>query len=365
MVRIRIFLRFAFAAALTLRVFGQVPKPQNVKIHSVNFKHVLQWDPVVCRKGNISYSVGYQSSYSHFYEKDEPFEKSCTNINTTQCDLSNALADEISYWLHVRAKCKSRTSKWAAVEDFQPFRDTLIGPPPNFNVKVKLDMLDVLFAEPMKENSQRTMRSYYTSMAFKISYWKNTDPKKILNVVAEAPMKRLNNLEPRTEYCLQVSCIDKETNITGLPSRIVCATTMDDDKIPLWMTMVVLLISLAVVFIMVMGVFSTVICSYRTIRYAFYPSYSLPEHIKEMSLSSLLMLPDSQNSEEEFFDKLSIVSDFKKESSKKNDDMSANPEQLWKYPSEENKLMPEDKQEPCANTNNPYGNLQTLMNSAA
>uniref|UniRef100_A0A4W3JIS9 Fibronectin type-III domain-containing protein n=1 Tax=Callorhinchus milii TaxID=7868 RepID=A0A4W3JIS9_CALMI len=160
-------------------VFGQVPKPQNVKIHSVNFKHVLQWDPVVCRKGNISYSVGYQSSYSHFYEKDEPFEKSCTNINTTQCDLSNALADEISYWLHVRAKCKSRTSKWAAVEDFQPFRDTLIGPPPNFNVKVKLDMLDVLFAEPMKENSQRTMRSYYTSMAFKISYWKNTDPKKV------------------------------------------------------------------------------------------------------------------------------------------------------------------------------------------
>ncbi|XP_051870362.1 interleukin-10 receptor subunit beta-like isoform X3 [Pristis pectinata] len=290
----RILLHSLLTAALTLAVFGKLPSPQDVKMHSINFKSILQWSPVTYHKGNVHYSVEYQSYYNNQY-KQEPLEKGCTNISITECDLSNELATMIGYYLRVRAEYKDETSEWTNVTDFEPYDDTEIGPPIAVIVKPRLDMLDIHISEPVNENDNKSMHEYFTDLGYKVFYWEDAEEKKIENTYIQQKMITLTNLKPWTTYCLKVKPV-LGNRITH-SSSVTCETTKDNGRFAVWKIVVSFLASFFVVFLVIIGIFHASLHGYRTIRYIFFPSFKLPEHIKEMykNVLTIQMLTVLQN----------------------------------------------------------------------
>ncbi|XP_067897198.1 interleukin-10 receptor subunit beta-like [Heterodontus francisci] len=367
----RILLHSVFTSALIVTVFGKLPAPQNVRMYSINFKNLLQWNPVSYHKGNVHYSVEYQSYYDIYYKEQEPFEKGCTSIRITECDLSNVLAKMVGYCLRVRAEYENETSEWAEIKEFEPFADTEIGPPLAVVVKPRLDMLDIDISEPVNENDNTSMHEYFLDLTYKVSYWKVGGEEKIESVNTNQKMTTLVNLEPWTTYCLKVEPVlpNRKTH----PSSIVCEKTKDNGRVPVWQVIVLLLVSGFGVFTVTMGIFYTSLHVYTTVKYTFFPSFNLPEHIKEYlkdpSLNSQFLLPQIKNLHEESFDKLSIISCVEDSFDNTNVDKNVNMEILGKQPiKEENKAIEdaeEEKELQNNNNNNLYGRMQTLLDSAA
>ncbi|XP_069744894.1 interleukin-10 receptor subunit beta-like isoform X2 [Narcine bancroftii] len=289
---------------------AKLPSPQNVKMHSINFKNVLQWSPVTYHKGDVNYSVEYQSYYDNQYEQGS-HEKGCTHISITECDLSNTLAIMVSYYLRVRAEYKGKTSEWANVVQFEPFDETEIGPPLSVIVKPRLNMLDIKITEPVNENVNISMREYFPDLAYEVSYWEDAEEKKIESTYIQQKMVALANLKPWTTYCLKVKPFleNRKTH----PSSVICETTKDDGRVAEWKIIIIFLASFFVVSLVTLGIFCLSLHGYRIIKYIFFPSFNLPEHIKEYLkepwLNSAFLPTQTKNLPEESFDKLSIISD--------------------------------------------------------
>ncbi|XP_041067052.1 interleukin-10 receptor subunit beta-like isoform X2 [Carcharodon carcharias] len=340
-------------------------------MHSINFKNLLQWNPVTYRKGDIHYSVEYQSYYDMHYNKQKPFKKGCTSIRITECDLSNVLKKMFGYCLRVRAEYENETSEWTVIKEFEPLADTEIGPPSKVVVKPRLDMLDIDISEPVNENDNMSMHEYFLDLAYKVSYWKVGEEEKTESVNINQKMKTLINLKPWTTYCLRVEPVlpKRKTH----PSSIVCETTMDNGRVPEWQVIVLLLMSLFSVFSVTMGTFYASLHIYKAVRYGFFPSYNLPEHIKEYleepSLNRQFLLPQTNNLCEESFDKLSIIADIQGSFDNTDVALNTNMEMIEKQPrKEENQAIEgeeEDKGLQNNNNNNLYGRMQTRPDSAA
>ncbi|XP_051870361.1 interleukin-10 receptor subunit beta-like isoform X2 [Pristis pectinata] len=315
----RILLHSLLTAALTLAVFGKLPSPQDVKMHSINFKSILQWSPVTYHKGNVHYSVEYQSYYNNQY-KQEPLEKGCTNISITECDLSNELATMIGYYLRVRAEYKDETSEWTNVTDFEPYDDTEIGPPIAVIVKPRLDMLDIHISEPVNENDNKSMHEYFTDLGYKVFYWEDAEEKKIENTYIQQKMITLTNLKPWTTYCLKVKPV-LGNRITH-SSSVTCETTKDNGRFAVWKIV----------------------------------------YLKEPSLHSPFLPPQTQNLPEECFDKLNFISDVQECFDNTDVDGTTKLDMLEVYTL---KKENEDKEKQAQNNNtNLYARVQTLPKSA-
>ncbi|XP_072441628.1 interleukin-10 receptor subunit beta-like [Chiloscyllium punctatum] len=324
-------IRCGLTAAFIFTVFGKLPVPQNVKMHTINFKNLLQWSPVTYHKGNVNYSVEYQSYYDKAFKKHAHFKKGCTSITMTECDLS-ILSVMVGYYLRVRAEYENETSEWAVIDEFEPSVHTEIGPP-SVVVKPRLDMLDVNIIGPVNENNYKSMQEYFLDLAYKVSYWKVGEEEKVESINTNQKMTTLTNLEAWTTYCLKVEPVlhNRKTH----PSSIVCGTTMDNGRAPVWQVIVTLLASICVVFGVTMGIFYSSHYIHRAVKHSFQPSYNLPEHIKEYlkepSLTSQFLLPPP-NMYEESFDKLSIISDIQQSFDNTNIDMNTNMEMVEKQP---------------------------------
>ncbi|XP_078088152.1 interleukin-10 receptor subunit beta-like [Mustelus asterias] len=367
----RTLLHSVFTAALIFTGFGNLPAPQNVRMHSINFKNLLQWNPVTYHKGNVSYSVEYQSFYDMHYNKKKHLVKGCTSIRITECDLSKVLETMVGYSLSVRAEYENETSDWAVIKEFEPFADTEIGPPLEVVVKPRLDMLDIDISEPVNENDNTSMSDYFPDLAYKVSYWKVGEEEKTESVKTSQKMKTLTSLKPWTTYCLKVEPVlaNRKTH----PSSIVCETTMDNGRVPEWQVIMLLLVSIFGVFGVTMGIFYASLYLYKAVRYSLFPSYNLPEHIKEYleepSLNSQFLLPQSKNLSEESFDKLSIISDIQASFDNSDADLNTNVEMIEKRPVKEDNQATadeeEDKEVQNQNNNNLYGRKQTWPGRAA
>ncbi|XP_059822014.1 interferon alpha/beta receptor 1-like [Hypanus sabinus] len=358
-----ILLYSTLAAVLTLPVFGKLSSPQNVKMHSINFKNVLKWSPVTYRKGNVHYSVEYQTYYDNNYNQKH-FEKGCTNISVTECDLSNELAFGAGYYLRVRAEYKDETSDWTSAIEFEPSHDTVIGAPLAVIVKPRLDMLDVHISEPVNENNNKSMHEYFLDLGYNVSYWEDTEERKIESTYIQQKTITLTNLKPWTTYCLEVKPF--MNNRSTQSSSVTCETTKDDGRVADWKIVVVFLASLCVVFLVIVGIFYASLHGYRIIRYIFFPSYKLPEHIKQFLkepwLNSPFLPPQTNNLPEEPFDKLIFLSNVQECLDNTDIDIPAELDMLQVHTlKKENE--DEEKQAQYSNTNF-YARTQTLPKSS-
>uniref|UniRef100_A0A8C8SD31 Interleukin 10 receptor subunit beta n=1 Tax=Pelusios castaneus TaxID=367368 RepID=A0A8C8SD31_9SAUR len=313
-------------SCLLWAVFGIVPEPKNVRMNSVNLKSILQWDSPTFHKENITYTAGYMSSFSE--------SNTCVSIVNTKCDFS-FLPVIGSYTLRVRAESSNEKSDWVNII-FKPIYDTIIGSP---EVKVKSESgslhIDFMGPDAVYEAKNWSLKHFYGSWSYRVLYWKKSNRKEVLTTDTKYNSEILSGLDPWTIYCLQVQAISPELNKTGELSEEVCDKTTHNGRTPVWIIVTVLLVSMLVVLVTVPACFFTFLYIYRQARYVFYPSYSLPQHLKEFlnkpSCSSQFLSPHSPE-EDHTYEKLTVISEKSENSS---DESSNTKKQLQNQDSKE------------------------------
>ncbi|XP_054982121.1 interleukin-10 receptor subunit beta [Sorex araneus] len=172
-----------------------VPPPENLHMHSLNFKNILRWKSPAFPRGNLTFTVQY-----HSYHKS--FQDQCSHINLTECDFSN-LSKYGNYTLRVQAEFQAEHSEWVTTV-FCPVDDTVIGPP-GLKLKALGNSLHVLFLVPQVENEPDSwsMKNFYNDWAYNLEYWRNGSDEKFL-VKCEYDSEVLKGLEPWTTYCVRV-----------------------------------------------------------------------------------------------------------------------------------------------------------------
>nr|AFU48902.1 interleukin 10 receptor 2 transcript variant 3 [Tupaia belangeri] len=156
---------------LLVSALGMVPPPKNVRMNSVNFKNILQWESPAFPKGNLTFTAQYLS-----YRK---FQDKCSGTALMECDFSS-LSKYGDYILRVRAEFADEHSEWVNIT-FCPVDDTIIGPP-RMQVEVVADSLHIRFLAPQihYETTAWTMKSIYDSWVYNLQYWKNGTDEKFL-----------------------------------------------------------------------------------------------------------------------------------------------------------------------------------------
>ncbi|XP_032330226.1 interleukin-10 receptor subunit beta isoform X1 [Camelus ferus] len=288
---------------LLVSALGMVPPPENVRMNSVNFKNILQWESPAFPKGNLTFTAQYQS-----YRK---FQDVCTSTVLTECDFSS-LSKYGDHTLRVRAEFADEHSDWINIT-FCPVDDTIIGPP-GMQVEGLANSLHLRFLAPKieKEPETWTMRNIYNSWAYHVQYWKNGSDEKY-TITCQYDFEVLRNLESWTTYCVQVQGFLPDRNKTGQWSELVCEQTTNDETTPSWLVAGVLAASVCAAFLLLLGCLASLRCLYRKARYAFSPRYSFPQHLKEFlghpHHSTLLSFSFLLSDENEVFDKLSVITE--------------------------------------------------------
>lgn len=288
-----------------------VPPPENVRMNSVNFKNILEWESPAFPKGNLTFTAQYLS-----YRK---FQDTCTSTPATECDFSS-LSKYGDHTLRVRAELGDEHSAWVNIT-FCPVDDTVIGPP-GLQVEALANSLHVRFLAPRieKEHETWTMKNIYNSWVYNVQYWKNGSDEKY-PVTCQYDFDVLRNLEPWTTYCVQVQGFLPDRNKTGEWSEPVCEQTIGDESAPVWIVVTVVLAASVGACLLLMGCFLLLWYIYKRTKYAFYPGNSLPQHLKEFLShphhNRLLFFSSPLSDENEVFDKLSVVTEAS-ESNKQN-----------------------------------------------
>ncbi|KAM6382628.1 interleukin-10 receptor subunit beta isoform 2-T2 [Alca torda] len=300
-------LRCVLSSCLLLCVSGIMPKPQNVRITSVNLRSFLRWDAPEFHEGNISYTVQSKS----INLPGNTYTNVSTNLRFTECDVSflSAYGD---YILQVRAESENNHSDWESVP-FKPMHDTVIGPP---DVKVKSDSgsLHVDFIGPSAEHEHDKwpLKQYYGSWNYRILYWKKDSNKEVTHIDSKHNSEVLSQLEPWTIYCIQVQALIPEWNKTGKLSEALCEQTTHNGVTPVWLMVTILIGSMLVVVISVPVCFFSFLYLYRLTKHVFCPSYIFPQHLKEFLSkppSGLPLFSPLPQEELLLYDKLTVVSE--------------------------------------------------------
>ncbi|XP_058920448.1 interleukin-10 receptor subunit beta isoform X1 [Kogia breviceps] len=274
-------LRSWLAGCLLVSALGMVPPPENVRMNSVNFRNILQWESPAFPKGNLTFTAQYQS-----YRK---FQDVCTSTVLTECDFSS-LSKYGDHTLRVRAQFEDEHSDWINIT-FCPVDDT-----------------------PKIENEPETwtMRNIYNSWTYHVQYWKNGSDEKF-PVTGQYDFEVLRNLESQTTYCVQVRGFLPDRNKTGEWSEPVCEQTTADEITPSWIAAGVLGASVCAALLLLVGCFVLLRCVYKKAKHAIPPRNSLPQHLKEFlnhpHHSTLLLFSFPLSDENEVFDKLSVITE--------------------------------------------------------
>ncbi|XP_078513080.1 interleukin-10 receptor subunit beta [Lissotriton helveticus] len=302
-------------ACLFLTVFGKVPAPRNVRLNSVNFRHVLQWDSPVYHGGNLTYTAKYMRSSCIDRSADDSslelrcrlpqgstadsenrsnvhcidgFEDTCQKTFLTKCMFSGLHYG--LFCLSVKSNFNNNTSDWESIH-FNPLTDTIIGPPSDLVVKSRTGFLDLSFECPVYEPEQRCLSQIYGSWMYIVRYWKKDTSSQVNNVTTEQSFVTLSNLEPWTIYCLQVQASAPEFEKTGELTRVVCEKTSDDGKLPLWILILAFLVAAVVVLSLAICGFFLYLYSQRITKYIFFPTCSFPQHLKEFLSQPVYDIP--------------------------------------------------------------------------
>lgn len=257
---------------LLVPALGMIPPPENVRMNSVNFKNILQWEVPAFPQKNLTFTAQYES-YWYFQDR-------CKNIASTQCDFS-VLSKYGDHTVRVRTEFADEHSEWVNIT-FCPVEDTIIGPP-EMQIESLADSFHMRFSAPQIENEPETwtMKNIYNSWAYRVQYWKNGTNEKF-HVISQYDSEVLRDLEPWTTYCIQVQGFLLNQNRTGEWSKPVCERTSNDETTPSWIVAIILIVSVLVVFLCLLGCFGVLWFIYKKTKYTFHSGTSLPQHLKEV-----------------------------------------------------------------------------------
>nr|QYB23511.1 cytokine receptor family B1 [Scleropages formosus] len=187
---------YIVAALLFLQsshALGAVPAPRNVTIQSVDFEHILKWDPGPRTPPGTMYRVNVSGSG----------RKSGLLLltNVTVINLTDVLKDEYGeYQISVQALYKGKLSS-APFKIFSPWRDTELGPP-ELSLTQSEDCLQLAVKLP-RGRGKRTIEEIYLQFDFKI-HLNKSGAQRVDEMTMEGMNRSICELETGVEYCVQV-----------------------------------------------------------------------------------------------------------------------------------------------------------------
>ncbi|KAM6955782.1 cytokine receptor family member b1 [Lycodopsis pacificus] len=192
-------------------VLSYIPAPVNLNISSVNFRHVLHWDPGPGTPAGAQYR--YTKRVSGRTPKHRP------NLTTTSLNLKLSL--NTKYSLTVQASYNQTLSEESDPVTFTPFTDTIIGPP-----KVSLagcgNCIHLNMSLPEAGPGFKDMKMFSATVQFKVFWRKHKGAEQ--SAITRNNSYTVNNLQIDTEYCVRVD-IMSNTNKNTLPSAWNCTFT--------------------------------------------------------------------------------------------------------------------------------------------
>lgn len=288
-----------------MMVSGILSTPTNVRLTSYNMDLVLRWSPPEGAARNVVYTAEYSTTVT-------PYTVACVNISTFECDLTRLntsihppIVEYGKYMGKVRAQLGSESSAWVESNSITLDTDTVIGSP-NVSLFSNGATLEVSIEDPVFVVSE--LRRVYISATYNISYWKENQKETIKSKNAvQQSRKVLNELEPKTRYCVQVQINADSNPHPSKPSAVVCESTTTDEA-P-WMEAVITFVLMGVgVVLVVVGVVYQ-----ENISQIFCPKDALPQHLKEYLLappdSSIYQAMKNSHPREELCHQVRIVTD--------------------------------------------------------
>ncbi|KAK6487031.1 interferon alpha/beta receptor 1a-like [Huso huso] len=279
---------------------ARLPKPQNVKIKSVNLRSVLHWDPV------SSEAPSYDVEYKHVDFHQWSVIKQCESTDKTECDFTDSIRHHYNVTLRVRARSGSNTSAWVETEHFCPLSHTELGPP-SVTLEVESRVLYVSISDPLENSTNQSLKHYYTQLKYQVTYWKEHEKMIELDPSPNTSIG-LEELEPGAMYCVEVKTVEDYyhvNNQVGKPSKVDCKYIYDNDP-----TKVVFFVVLSAVVIcfFVIGCFFLVRYTPGYVKNLLHPAWNVPDHIAEFLSRSSEGLNVRCVSEEKF-DTVSVLLD--------------------------------------------------------
>ncbi|KAM8749723.1 cytokine receptor family member b1 [Acanthopagrus schlegelii] len=212
--RMNCLLLLLYSMSLLDSALTFLPAPVNLSVKSVNFHHVLRWDPGLGTPPGAEYRI-----YMVTGGDRKPKRLAKTKRSSVQLILKEPLR---RYYLAVQASYNRSVSELSASKEFIPFRDTEIGAP-----KLSLAgygngiLINISLPEPDRNSGVSDIHSYCIDM-YKI--WVKRRDKEEKQHFTTRNSYNLSNLQTGEEYCIQVRP-DSAVNSHTEPSAWECTFT--------------------------------------------------------------------------------------------------------------------------------------------
>ncbi|XP_072253714.1 interleukin-10 receptor subunit beta-like [Leuresthes tenuis] len=273
-------------SALSGGASGVLSGPTNVQLNSTNLNLVLAWDAPEGAPSGLVYTAQFRSLVLDYFP-------GCLNTSALQCDLpTRDISQYGTYTGQVRAQLGAESSPWAESNKITLDTDTYIGSP-IVSILSKEATLEVIIKDPVFSIS--TLRDVYNFASYNITYWKSEQPEEIKSI-SNIQQNRvvLNDLEPLSEYCVQVQINTVRNLKPSKPSSIICESTTSEKEVQ-WVAAVVVFVIMAVI---VAAVVLTVL-NWKSISQILCPKDTLVQQYKEFLLappnsSMFLAMQESQ-----------------------------------------------------------------------
>ncbi|XP_041662417.1 interleukin-10 receptor subunit beta-like isoform X1 [Cheilinus undulatus] len=212
--------------------------PSSVRLSSFNMDMVLRWDPPVGAAGELNYTAQYRTVLG----REQLWISACLSTSLTECVLSSPNASISSFGTYqgrVQSQRGDEVSEWTKSDNLTPDRDTIIGSP-GLSLLANGRTMEVSISDP--NFTMSSFRAVYGSPIYSIAYWKDghKDDAKNKTGINQNPVV-LDNLEPRTRYCVTVQIHPDMDRDPSRLSRTVCESTADGRESP-WVEAVVLFV---------------------------------------------------------------------------------------------------------------------------
>ncbi|XP_010774316.1 cytokine receptor family member b1 [Notothenia coriiceps] len=232
-------------------VISSLPAPVNLSMESVNFRHILSWDPGPGTPQGTNYKI--------IKRVEKKASKKTPSSKTTSIKLK--LKSEVEYELTVQASYNQTLSAESKPYIFQPFTQTKIGPP-NASLLGCGNCIQVNISFPEADRSaklNKSMKTFYGAR-FVVSWWKPEEEGMKWSMETRETSITLTNLQNGTEYCVQVET-KINTNKNTEPSALKCIFTgivePSRDPVVLGIVAAVLIVGIGVVMTSMFGLYYT------------------------------------------------------------------------------------------------------------
>ncbi|XP_061548249.1 cytokine receptor family member b1 isoform X2 [Phycodurus eques] len=196
-------------------VLGALPVPSNLSVVSVNFHHILHWDPGPATPPGVQYKV--------FSRLSGKREKETQSVYTTATSLQMKL-DKYKYYLTVQAFYNGTSSPESEDISFTPLEQTIIGPPKvilteyNNSIQINISLPEADKSSGIPNND---ILAFYKGK-FRI-LWKKSNNIEEVHTTEDRSVT-FDNLEKGKQYCVQIQ-IEITMNENTPPSAWVCTIT--------------------------------------------------------------------------------------------------------------------------------------------